>query len=111
MAPARPGAKMSRSWAFGSKGEVELTLSCAVVDAHRDNLDAYLAGKAAIERLAQEEAQAYEFAYCRMSGIAADAPTAGHIFLTVPAAQPKPATIGQVVRGNCANGFITPGRP
>lgn len=38
------------------KGEVELTV-CALIGAHLDNLDAYLAEKAAIKRLALEEAQ------------------------------------------------------
>lgn len=93
------------------KGEVELTVSCALIGAHLENIDAYLAEKAAIKRLAREEAQAHEFASCRISVNAADAPAAGQIFLTVTGTSAEAGDDGQVGRGNRANGLITPGRP
>lgn len=90
---------------------VELTLSCAMIGRALQDLDAYLAAKAALEELARSEARQAGFETCRVSVNAADQPSAGMIYLTVTGVSAESGDDGQVGRGNRVNGLITPGRP
>jgi S-adenosylmethionine synthetase len=92
-------------------GQVELTISCAMIGAHLKDLDSYLVQRAAIGTQAAETAAALGFASCQVSVNAADDPGAGQVYLTVTGTSAESGDDGQVGRGNRVNGVITPGRP
>ena len=92
-------------------GEVELTVSCAMIGAHLRDLDAYSAQLSAIEALAMETAASLQLPSCRVKVNAGDDLAAGAIYLTVTGASAESGDDGQVGRGNRVNGLITPGRP
>lgn len=91
--------------------QVRLTISCALIGRHLANLDAYLAEKAALERLASETAATFAFESCAVIVNAADRPDTGDVYLTVTGTSAEAGDDGQVGRGNRINGLITPGRP
>jgi S-adenosylmethionine synthetase len=91
--------------------QVRLTISCALIGRHLADLDAYLAEKIAIERLAMEAAAAFSFGSCAVTVNAGDRPEAGEVYLTVTGTSAEAGDDGQVGRGNRINGLITPGRP
>lgn len=90
---------------------VRLTISCALIGRYLADLDAYLAEKAAIERLAVETAGSYHFDSCDVTVNAGDSPETGEVYLTVTGTSAEAGDDGQVGRGNRINGLITPGRP
>lgn len=91
--------------------QARLTIACALIGQHLADLDAYLAEKAAIERLATETAATFAFESCAVTVNAADRPDRGDVYLTVTGTSAEAGDDGQVGRGNRINGLITPGRP
>lgn len=91
--------------------QVRLTISCALIGRHLADLDAYLAEKIAIERLAVETAGAFHFESCDVKVNAGDRPETDEVYLTVTGTSAEAGDDGQVGRGNRINGLITPGRP
>lgn len=90
---------------------VQLTVSCAMVGAWLDHVDAYMAEKTAVEVLARKTAERFGFDACSVVVNAADAPERGDVYLTVTGTSAESGDDGQVGRGNRVNGLITPGRP
>ena len=92
-------------------GRVQLTVACAMIGRFLADMEAYLAAKAAIERLARELAAAHGFAEADVAVNCADDIAAGSVYLTVTGTSAESGDDGEVGRGNRANGLITPGRP
>jgi S-adenosylmethionine synthetase len=92
-------------------GRVQLTVACAMIGRFLADMDAYLAAKVAIERLARELAAAHGFAEADIAVNCADDVAAGSVYLTVTGTSAESGDDGEVGRGNRANGLITPGRP
>jgi S-adenosylmethionine synthetase len=88
-----------------------ITLACALVDRHLASQDDYLAEKAALRRLAEDEIARAGFEACAVDVNAADAPESGSLYLTVTGTSAEAGDDGEVGRGNRVNGLITPGRP
>jgi S-adenosylmethionine synthetase len=115
---ARARAEDRPAWGEDTKvmgvrlgAQVRLTISCALIGRHLADLDAYLAEKIAIERLAVETAGPFHFESCAVTVNAGDGPDAGEVYLTVTGTSAEAGDDGQVGRGNRINGLITPGRP
>lgn len=92
-------------------GDIELTIACAIIDAHVTSSDAYMSEKAAMTGLALDLARDFGFSSCRISVNAGDRPREGAIYLTVTGTSAEAGDDGQVGRGNRVNGLITPCRP
>jgi S-adenosylmethionine synthetase len=90
---------------------VQLTVACAMIGRFLADMDAYLAAKAAIARLARELAAAHGFAEADVAVNCADDVAAGSVYLTVTGTSAESGDDGEVGRGNRVNGLITPGRP
>ncbi|HWA23710.1 MAG TPA: methionine adenosyltransferase [Caulobacterales bacterium] len=91
--------------------DVEITIACAMVDAHIETLVRYLEEKERIAALAIREAEGHGFGDCRISVNAADHIETGDVYLTVTGTSAEAGDDGQVGRGNRVNGLITPARP
>ncbi|GIK49827.1 MAG: S-adenosylmethionine synthetase [Alphaproteobacteria bacterium] len=91
--------------------DVELTIACALVDAHVESIGAYMSDKTALCGLAFELAKNFDLALRRVSVNAADRPREGALYLTVTGTSAEAGDDGQVGRGNRVNGLITPCRP
>lgn len=90
---------------------VRVTVACAMIGRHLENVQDYLAEKVAIEKLVTDLALEEGLAQCDVSVNAADAPSAGKVYLTVTGTSAEAGDDGQVGRGNRINGLITPCRP
>jgi S-adenosylmethionine synthetase len=90
---------------------IDFTVACALIDAHIADMDAYLAQKREIGRVAAEAAAAHFPSGISVAVNAADTADAGSIYLTVTGTSAEAGDDGQVGRGNRANGLITPYRP
>lgn len=92
---------------------IDLTVACALVDAHVADLHDYKAKKAHLSDLARDMAMVAAGGGYDVSVTvnAADDPAAGDIYLTVTGTSAESGDDGQVGRGNRANGLITPYRP
>lgn len=118
---SRPGAALShpeygediKIMGVRRDRNIDLTVACALVDAHVADLDDYEAKKAFLGALARDTAMATAGGQYDVSVAvnAADDPAAGDIYLTVTGTSAESGDDGQVGRGNRANGLITPYRP
>jgi S-adenosylmethionine synthetase len=90
---------------------VDLTIACAIVDAHVRSADDYAEQKEAIETVARALAEEAGLRPGRISVNAGDRPAEGDIYLTVTGTSAEAGDDGQVGRGNRVNGLITPFRP
>jgi S-adenosylmethionine synthetase len=90
---------------------VHLTVACAMIGRYLAHIDDYLAEKAAVKGIVQALATQHGFPTCDVDVNAADAPTAGTVYLTVTGTSAEAGDDGQVGRGNRVNGLITPCRP
>jgi len=90
-----------------SRGDVALTVACALVGRHVAGLDEYRAKKARIRAIAAEAAGAG----AEVAVNTADGDTADSVYLTVTGLSAEAGDDGQVGRGNRVNGLITPYRP
>ena len=92
-------------------GGVALTVACALIDRHIQDMDAYLAEKEALKRAVLEVASSHTDDIVSVAINAADDPAEGSIYLTVTGTSAEAGDDGEVGRGNRANGLITPHRP
>jgi S-adenosylmethionine synthetase len=93
------------------RGDVRLTLACAMVDRYLHDLEAYLAQTAEAGRLARQAAEPIVERPVQVDINAADEIRSGKIYWTVTGTSAEAGDDGQVGRGNRANGLITPYRP
>lgn len=91
--------------------QVSLTVACAMIDRHLENIEAYGAEMIAIRRTAEELAANRGFDDCTVRVNAADDLVSGSVYLTVTGTSAEAGDDGEVGRGNRANGLITPYRP
>jgi S-adenosylmethionine synthetase len=91
--------------------DIQISIACAMIDAHLRGMADYLAEKARIEAIAREEAAHCGFDVRRVGVNAADRPEESVIYLTVTGTSAEAGDDGQVGRGNRVNGLITPCRP
>jgi S-adenosylmethionine synthetase len=92
-------------------GAIRLTVGCAFVDRHLEDLNAYLDAKEGVAKRARDTARAATGSDVSVEVNAADDPEAGSIYLTVTGTSAEAGDDGGAGRGNRANGLITPGRP
>lgn len=92
-------------------GEPTLTVACAFVDRHLDDLAAYLAARGSAAATAGAAARAALGAEAALDVNTADDPKSGSVYLTVTGTSAEAGDDGQTGRGNRANGLITPARP
>jgi S-adenosylmethionine synthetase len=90
---------------------LQLTVACAMIDRFLDGEQSYLEQKAALAAAIRGWAGEHGFGNCEVTVNAADAPSAGNLFLTVTGTSAEAGDDGQVGRGNRVNGLITPCRP
>lgn len=97
--------------AVRNRGRLELTIACAMIGRHLNDVDSYLEHKAALAARARECAGEHGFTECAVAVNAADRVEAGSFYLTVTGTSAEAGDDGQVGRGNRVNGLITPLRP
>ena len=90
---------------------LQLTVACAMIDRFLEGVDCYLEQKAVLASAICGWAGEHGFGNCEVTVNAADAPSAGSLFLTVTGTSAEAGDDGQVGRGNRINGLITPCRP
>ena len=90
---------------------LQLTVACAMIGRFLNRLDDYLEQKTALASTIRGWASEYGFGDCVVAVNAADAPSAGSLFLTVTGTSAEAGDDGEVGRGNRVNGLITPCRP
>ncbi len=94
------------------KGDViSLTIACAMVGKHLDNLDHYIEAKREIAEKIQDNASNYTPRKVNVQVNVADDIERGSVFLTVTGTSAEMGDDGSVGRGNRANGLITLNRP
>ena len=91
-------------------GQIELTISCALVGRFLGNLDDYLQAKVVAAELAAAAAARTTSLPVRAAVNVADDPARADIFLTVTGTSAEAGDDGQTGRGNRASGLITPYR-
>ena len=91
-------------------GQIELTISCALVGRFLGNLDEYLEAKVVAAELAAAAAARTTSLPVRAAVNVADDLARGDIFLTVTGTSAEAGDDGQTGRGNRASGLITPYR-
>jgi S-adenosylmethionine synthetase len=94
-----------------SDNEIQLTIACAMIGRHLENIDDYFGQKLALADLARELAAEHGFSACDVGVNTSDAPAADAIYLTVTGTSAEAGDDGQVGRGNRVNGLITPCQP
>ena len=114
----RPRPESVKAWGEDTKimgvrvgGEVRMTVACAMIGLHLENLEDYLHQKVAIEAIVRDEAEKAGLFVREVHVNAADQIDLGAIYLTVSGTSAEGGDDGQVGRGNRVNGLITPGRP
>lgn len=90
---------------------VQLTIACAMIGRHLENLDHYIAAKRAIEDQVRNLPQARAFDQLNIAINAADDIKAGSVYLTVSGTSAEAGDDGQTGRGNRVNGLIVPMKP
>lgn len=91
--------------------DIHLTIGCAFVDRHIQDMDDYLQKKAALANSASNHAEMLTGRNVSVEVNTADAPERDSIYLTVTGTSAEAGDDGEAGRGNRANGLITPGRP
>lgn len=91
--------------------QVQLTIACAMIGHHLENLDHYIAAKRAIEDQVRNLPQATAFDQLKIAINAADDIRTGSIYLTVSGTSAEAGDDGQTGRGNRVNGLIVPMKP
>jgi len=91
--------------------EVKLTIACAMIGRHLENLDHYIAAKRAIEDQVRNLPQARAFDQLNIAINAADDRKAGSVYLSVSGTSAEAVDDGQTWRGNRVNGLIVPMKP
>ncbi len=89
---------------------IELTVSCALVDRHLRDLEAYGQEREAAVGMIRELASSITSREVRVRVNAADDLERGSIFLTVTGTSAEAGDDGEAGRGNRVNGLIAPGR-
>lgn len=97
--------------AVRNRGRLDLTIACAMIGRHLDDVEGYVEHKAALAALARGCANEHGFADCQVVVNAADDIATGSVYLTVTGTSAEAGDDGQVGRGNRVNGLITPLRP
>lgn len=92
------------------RSAISLTIACAFVDRYTADLDAYIAHKAHVERVAREAAERVVRLPVKVVVNRADDLARGSIYLTVTGTSAEAGDDGQVGRGNRTSGLITPYR-
>jgi S-adenosylmethionine synthetase len=92
------------------RGDIELTVACAIVSRHVRDLAAYLVAKDLVVALVRETAAKTTKLHVSVIVNAEDVPERGELFLTVTGTSAEAGDDGEVGRGNRANGLITPYR-
>ena len=90
--------------------EISLTIACAFVDRYTADLDAYMAHKARVQRLAQDAAVSVARLPVDVVVNRADDLERGSVYLTVTGTSAEAGDDGEVGRGNRTSGLITPYR-
>jgi S-adenosylmethionine synthetase len=90
---------------------VELTVGCAIVARHAQDIDAYMRAKEAAVAIVLAAARGTSPLEVVATVNAADDVERGELFLTVTGTSAEAGDDGEVGRGNRANGLITPYRP
>jgi S-adenosylmethionine synthetase len=90
---------------------IRLTVSCAFVDRHLENIEAYAAARHALTGVVARAAGEITQMPAQVRVNAADILSRGQVFLTVTGTSAEAGDDGQTGRGNRANGLITPFRP
>lgn len=90
---------------------IALTVACAFVDRHVEDLPDYMAKKTRVGQLAAEAARAIVDQPVDVTVNAADGDDEDSVYLTVIGTSAEAGDDGQVGRGNRVNGLITPYRP
>ena len=90
--------------------EISLTIACAFVDRYTADLDAYIAHKTHVERVARETAGRVVRLPVKVVVNRADDLARGSIYLTVTGTSAEAGDDGEVGRGNRTSGLITPYR-
>ncbi len=94
------------------KGDViNLTIACAMVGRHLDNLDHYVEAKREVAEKIQDNASNYTSRKVNVQVNVADDIERCSVFLTVTGTSAEMGDDGSVGRGNRANGLITLNRP
>ena len=93
------------------RDQIDLTVACAFIDRHVEDLDAYLAKKVAARSIVLDTAARASVLDASAVLNAADDETRGDVFLTVTGSSAEAGDDGEVGRGNRVNGLITPHRP
>jgi S-adenosylmethionine synthetase len=97
--------------AVRNRGQLDLTIACAMIGRYLDSVDSYLEHKAALAAWVGECAREHGFTKCSVAVNAADGAEAGSLYLTVTGTSAEAGDDGQVGRGNRVDGLITPLRP
>lgn len=90
--------------------QVRLTVACAFVDRHLDDVRAYLRAKELVADTVRRIAKEHELK-ATVAVNTADDPSAMSLYLTVLGTSAESGDDGQAGRGNRVNGLITPFRP
>jgi S-adenosylmethionine synthetase len=89
---------------------IDLTISCAMVDAALSQLADYAKARERAADLALQESKRITSLPVQVDVNAGDDLSAGRVFLTVTGTSAEAGDDGQAGRGNRVNGLITPGR-
>jgi S-adenosylmethionine synthetase len=90
---------------------ITLTVACAFISRHIQNIDDYLANKARLADIVLDTARRITGKKVAVHVNTADNIAAGSVYLTVTGTSAEAGDDGEVGRGNRANGLITPYRP
>ncbi len=90
---------------------INLTVACAMVGRHLDDLDDYMDTKQEIVREIEENVCSCAEREVKVQMNVADDPESGSVYLTVSGTSAEMGDDGSVGRGNRANGLITLNRP
>ncbi len=91
--------------------EIDITVAAAMVDAHVEDMDDYVAAVDAVEAYVTDLAEEYTDREVHVQVNTADDLAEGAIYLTTTGTSAEQGDDGSVGRGNRANGLITPNRP
>ena len=90
---------------------IELTVACAFIDRHINDVDDYIDKKSQLVRRVEQIASSLSNRAIKVAVNTADDVDAGSLYLTVTGTSGEAGDDGQVGRGNRVNGLITPYRP
>jgi len=97
--------------AMRSGDSINLTVACAMVGKHLDDLNDYMETKQEIVREIEENVCSCAKREVKVQLNVADDPESGSVYLTVSGTSAEMGDDGSVGRGNRCNGLITPCRP